>query len=146
MEIIKNLAAVIGCILSLASLITLCTEKGRAWIRRIIVNNTQDLHSENKQQSYDITELKEKVDLMLLRFNGLEEVSKQQCRDTIKSIYYKYYHFKKIPLYERKTADYTHQIYTEIFNGNSYENLLYNEICKWEIDTISFQDIINEEP
>lgn len=145
MEIIKDIAAVIGCLLSLISLITLFTKNGRALIKRIITRDTIELQKETDRQAIDIAYLKEKVDLLLDNFDGLKEVSKQQCRDTIKNIYYKYYKDKKIPLYERKTADYTHQIYTEIFHGNSYENLLYTELCKWEIDTISYQDLINEE-
>ena len=70
----------------------------------------------------------------------LEEHSKQQCRDTIKDIYYRYYEKKKIPLYERKTADKTYDLYVHKFNGNSYVELLYSEIIKWEIDT-SYLDI-----
>lgn len=145
METIKNIAAIIGCILSTISLITLCTKGGRAFVHGFFKRNTKEIQDENERQTSDIQQIKKTLDLMLSKFAGLEEVSMQQCRDTIKTIYYKYHKDKRIPLYERKTADRTYQIYTTIFHGNSYASLLYKEICKWEIDTISYQDLIDEE-
>ena len=145
METIKNIAAIIGCILSTISLITLCTKGGRAFIHDFFKRNTKEIQDENERQTSDIQQIKKTLDLMLSKFAGLEEVSMQQCRDTIKTIYYKYHKYIRIPLYERKTADRTYQIYTTIFHGNSYAALLYKEICKWEIDTISYQDLIDEE-
>ena len=145
METIKNIAAIIGCILSTISLITLCTKGGRAFIHGFFKRNTKEIQDENERQTSDIQQIKKTLDLMLSKFAGLEEVSMQQCRDTIKTIYYKYHKDKRIPLYERKTADRTYQIYTTIFHGNSYASLLYKEICKWEIDTVSYQDLIDEE-
>ena len=145
METIKNIAAIIGCILSTISLITLCTKGGRAFIHGFFKRNTKEIQDENERQTSDIQQIKKTLDLMLSKFAGLEEVSMQQCRDTIKTIYSKYHKDKRIPLYERKTADRTYQIYTTIFHGNSYASLLYKEICKWEIDTISYQDLIDEE-
>ena len=145
METIKNIAAIIGCILSTISLITLCTKGGRAFVHGFFKRNTKEIQDENERQTSDIQQIKKTLDLMLLKIGGLEEVSMQQCRDTIKTIYYKYCKDKRIPLYERKTADRTYQIYTTIFHGNSYASLLYKEICKWEIDTISYQDLIDEE-
>lgn len=145
METIKNIAAIIGCILSTISLITLCTKGGRAFVHGFFKRNTKEIQDENERQTSDIQQIKKTLDLMLSKFAGLEEVSMQQCRDTIKTIYYKYHKDKRIPLYERKTADRTYEIYTTIFHGNSYAALLYKEICKWEIDTISYQDLIDEE-
>lgn len=145
MEIIKNIAAIAGCILSIISLITLCTKGGRAFIQGFFRRNTKEIQDENKRQTADIQHIKKTLELMLNKFAGLEEVSMQQCRDTIKTIYYKYQKDKRIPLYERKTADRTYYIYTTVFHGNSYAALLYKEICKWEIDTISYQDLTDEE-
>ena len=140
-EIVKDIAAIIGCILSLFSLITLMTKNGRTVMRDFFKKHTEDLHKENEQQNSDIETIKKDLEIVLKKFDALEEVSKQQCRNTIKNIYYKYQKDKKIPLYERKTADKTYDIYSKIFKGNSYATLLHNEIIKWEIDTISFQDL-----
>ena len=140
METVKNIAAILGCVLSAISLITFCTRSGRAFVRNLFNNYTHTLVEENQQQSRDIAEIRQSVLQLNDKINALEEVSKQQCRDTIKNIYYKYYKTKKIPLYERKTIDYTYSIYNSIFHGNTYAELLYKEICSWEIDTIAFQD------
>lgn len=134
-ELAKNIAAVIGCVLSIISLVTLCTKSGRNLIHNIISKNTEDLAQANQHQEDDIREIKNAIKSIKEKIKTQEEFTKQQCRDTIKNIYYKYYHEKKIPLYERKTADNTFTLYTEKYNGNSYASLLYSEICKWEIDT-----------
>lgn len=141
MEIIKNIAAVIGCILSATSLIALCTKGGRNFIKAFFQKNAKDLYEENKRQSADIEKIKNILDILLKKTDAQDEVLKQNCRNTLKDIYYKYQRDKRIPLYERKTADHVYKIYNETFNGNSYAALLYSEICKWEIDTISFQDL-----
>ena len=141
METIKNIAAVVGCILSVISLITLCSKGGRNFIKSLFKKQAKELYDENKQQSSDIKEIKDTVSLLLQRTDIQDEVLKQNCRNVIKDIYYKYYKTKKIPLYERKTADREYEIYNKIYHGNSYASLLYGEICKWEIDTISYQDL-----
>ena len=151
MEIIKDIAAIIGCLLSLISLITICTKKGRAIIRNFVLKNTEDIQKENQRQADDIEAIKEMIEELSVRFDefgerfdSVEENARQQCRNTIKHIYYRYQSFQKIPLYERKTADKTYDIYCNQLHGNSYIKLLYEEICKWEIDKISGQDLIEE--
>lgn len=144
MELIKDTAAIIGCLLSVISLIAICTKGGRAFIRKIFSENTREIREENSRQSKDIREIKETLDYLTIKVEGFEEVSRQQCRNIIKNIYYSYQKDKKIPLYERKTADAVFETYSKVLHGNSYVTLLYGEICKWEIDTVTFQDL-NEE-
>lgn len=144
MEIIKDIAAIVGVVLSIISLITLCTKGGRALVKNIFKKNTEDIRKQNQQQSNDIAAIRVDIDKLLSKTEVIEEVLKQQCRDTIKGIYYKYQKDKIIPLYERKTADNTHKIYLDEFKGNSYENLLYNEIIKWQIDTVTYEDYLSE--
>lgn len=134
METIKNVAAATGCLISIITLVTLLSNGGRAFIKMLFKFNTKELQEENKHQTQDIKEIKDTLNEIKVRLDGLEEVSMQQCRNTIKNIYYKYYHTKKVPLYERKTVDKTFKIYSEVFHGNSYASLLYSEICKWEVE------------
>lgn len=141
MLFIKDIASIFGCIISAITLLTLMSKGGRSFIQNLFKKNTEELKKENEAQNSDIQAIEEKLKLILFKFEALEEVSKQQCRDTIKTIYYKYHAEKKLPLYERRTVDKTYEIYTNIFNGNSYASLLYNEICKWEIDTASYEDL-----
>lgn len=140
MEVLKNIAAIIGLVLSVITLITACTKGGRLAIKSIFKKETKDIKDENEQQSKDIASIKKDVETILEKLGPIEEVSKQQCRNVLKNIYYKYYTHKKIPLYERKTADKTYKLYVEQLKGNSYATLLYDLICKWEVDTVSFKE------
>lgn len=143
MDIVKDIASIFGCLISLITLITLCSKGGRSFIKGLFARNTKELQEENKQQFEDIKEIKETLNQVLLKMGGLEEISMQQCRNIIKNIYYKYNTEKKIPLYERKTADKTYEIYTQVFHGNSYAALLYQEICKWEIDSSDEKNLVD---
>lgn len=129
MELLKNISTILSIIISVCAVLTLISKGFRNLITRLF-----------KSSNNDITKIKESVEKISSVISVLEEHSKQQCRDTIKDIYYKYYEKKKIPLYERKTADKTYDLYVHKFNGNSYVELLYSEIIKWEIDT-SYLDI-----
>lgn len=144
MEVIRNIAAIVGCIISIITLLSICSKTGRAFITGLFRRNTLSLHEENAQQSKDIKEIQDTLNQMMIKFGGLEEVSMQQCRNTIKNVYYKYYKTKKVPLYERKTVDKTYRIYREVFHGNSYASLLYNEICKWEVEPSESDEIMEE--
>lgn len=82
----------------------------------------------------EVSSLKIQVDSLEKRFDVVEDFNAEVCRNVIKDIYYKYNKTQKIPLYERKIADSLYKIYSEQFHQNSYGQLLYQEICKWEID------------
>ena len=144
MEVIKNIAAIVGCLVSIITLLSICSKTGRAFITGLFKRNTMTLHEENMQQTKDIKEIRETLNQMMIKFGGLEEVSMQQCRNTIKNVYYRYYKTKKVPLYERKTVDKTYRIYRDVFHGNSYASLLYNEICKWEVEPSENDEIMEE--
>ena len=144
MELVKDISAIIGCLISFITLATLCSKGGRAFIRSFFKRHTEELRKENEEQSEAIHEIQDTLHIVVDKLDAEESILMQQCRNTIKNIYYKYQKEKKIPLYERKTVDTTYEIYKSKFNGNSYAKLLYEEICKWEIDTISY-DVLEEE-
>lgn len=133
METMKDIAAIIGLVLSVISLITLSTKAGRAGIKSIFKKQTKEIVDTNLKQSKDIAEIKKTLAQIQETLRDVEEVSIQQCRDTIKEIYYKYCRTKQIPLYERKTVDRTYQIYSERFHQNTYAQTMHDEIIKWEI-------------
>ena len=58
METVKDIAAIIGLILSIITLITVFTKGGRTFIRSIFKKNTQEITDENCQQKKDIEEIK----------------------------------------------------------------------------------------
>lgn len=140
-ELVKDVAAVLGVILSLASVIALCTKGGRKIVYLIIRKHTQELHDVNVQQDESIEEIKESLKAVNQRLDELSashdaicQVLKNQCREAIKNIYYRYKNEAVIPLYERKTADEAYNLYSNIFHGNSWAETLHNEIVQWKID------------
>ena len=145
MELIRNIAAIVGCIVSVITLLTLTTKGGRNFIIKLFKKHTKELVETNERQSNDIADIKKTLNTIVQKLNINEEGTRQQCRVTIKNIYFKYCKIKKIPLYERKTADKAYELYHELLDGNSYIVLLYNEICKWEIDTVGYKDLDEEE-
>lgn len=144
MEIIKDIAAVVGCIVSIITLLTLTTKGGRNFIIKLFKKHTKELVETNEKQNQSIADIKNTLNTILQKLDINEEGTRQQCRVTIKNIYFKYCKIKKIPLYERKTADKAYELYHEMLNGNSYIVLLYTEICKWEIDTVGYENLMEE--
>lgn len=133
-EIVKNIAAIIGCILSTITLISACTKGGRAALKAIFMHSGgKEIIENDTKQTEEITAIKNSLVEIESSLVILTEHSKQQCRNTLKNIYYKYCQDKKIPLYERRTADKVYDIYCNKFKGNSYAKLLYTEISSWEI-------------
>lgn len=156
MELIKDISLIVGCILSVISLMTIFIKAERKFLNKIIEEYTEKLKQQNLREDHDIKDLYERVGALIKenktrneeineKFAIMEEYCKQGCRNTIKDIYYSYRHDKKIPLYERKTADYAYDLYHSGFHANSYGSLLYNEIIKWEIIPDDSKDQITEE-
>jgi len=134
METVKDIAVIISLILSTITLITVFAKGGKTFIKNIFTKNTQEITDVNCQQNKDIEEIKGLIEKLSVDLDLVKEGVKQQLRNIIKNIYYKYRMEKRIPIYERKTVDVTYLLYKEGFHSNSYINLLYQEICKWEID------------
>ena len=133
-------------------------------MRKNIEKQIEEIKKNDKKQTEETTEIKDtlnnletkvdsletkvetKVDSLETKVDSLEQRFEKRfdvdenfnaeiCRSAIKDIYYRYNKTQKIPLYERKMADSLYKIYSEQFHQNSYGQLLYQEICKWEIDT-----------
>ncbi len=134
MTVIKDIAAVVGVILSLISLSGICFKSVRVVIKKLFIINTKEIAQSDACQTKDIMEVKEKLDMLTSDMYLIKDASKQQCRNIIKNIYYKYISTKVIPIYERKTADSIYDLYHNGFKGNSYITLLYDQIVTWEVD------------
>lgn len=141
MEIVKDIAAAIGLILSIISLLTVFTKGGRTFVKNLFKKNTQEINDINCQQNKDIEEIKQLLNKFSIDMELVKDGTKQQLRNIVKNIYYKYRIEKRIPIYERKTADATYILYSGGFHSNSYISLLYQEICKWDIDEAPDRDI-----
>lgn len=140
-EVVKNIGSLLGLFLSFASAIGVVAKFQNKHYKRLFDEHLEEIRKNDKKQTEEITEIKDtlnnlvtKVDSLEKRFDVIEDFNAEICRNTIKNIYYQYSKTQKIPLYERKMADSLYKMYSEQFHQNSYGQLLYQEICKWEID------------
>lgn len=140
-DVVKNIGSLLGLFLSFASAIGVVAKFQNKHYKRLFDEHLEEIRKNDKKQTEEITEIKDtlnnlatKVDSLEKRFDVVENFNAEICRNTIKDIYYQYNKTQKIPLYERKMADSLYQIYSEQFHQNSYGQLLYQEICKWEIN------------
>ena len=145
-DVVKNVGSLLGLFLSIASAVGIVAKFQNKHYKKLFDEYSEEIRKNDKKQTEEITEIKNtlnnlatKVDSLEKRFEKrfdvVEDFNAEICRNAIKDIYYKYNKTQKIPLYERKMADSLYKIYSEQFHQNSYGQLLYQEICKWEIDT-----------
>ena len=139
---IKNVGSLLGLFLSIASAVGIVAKFQNKHYKKLFDEYSEEIRKNDKKQTEEITEIKDTLNNLTTKVDGLEKSSDvvedfnaEICRQVIKDIYYKYNKTQKIPLYERKMADSLYKIYSEQFHQNSYGQLLYQEICKWEIDT-----------
>ena len=139
---VKDIGSLLGVILSVVSVIGIVTKFQNKHFKKLFDEHSEEIRKSDEKQTKEITEIKgtlnnltTKVDSLQERFDVVEDFNAEICRNSIKNIYYQYNKIQKIPLYERKMADSLYKIYSEQFHQNSYGRLLYQEICKWEIDS-----------
>ena len=140
-DVVKDIGSLLGLFLSIASVVGVVAKFQNKHYKRLFDEHSEEIRKNDKKQTEEITEIKDTLNNLATKVDGLEKSSDvvgdfnaEICRNAIKDIYYKYNKTQKIPLYERKMADSLYKIYSEQFHQNSYGQLLYQEICKWEID------------
>lgn len=144
MEIIKNIAAVLGVVLTAANLLMLFSEKARSVVSKII-RHIFKKYGRKDETDTEIADIKK----MLVQHieeerefkNGVMEMNeinieftKTQCRNIIKNIFYKYNDTKVLPLYEKKTLMSVEDLYINRLGGNSFAALLLDEMSHWTIN------------
>lgn len=141
-DVVKDIGSLLGVILSVVSVFGIVTKFQNKHFKKLFDQHSEEIRKSDEKQTKEITEIKgtldnltTKVDSLQERFDVVEDFNAEICRNSIKNIYYQYNKIQKIPLYERKMADSLYKIYSEQFHQNSYGRLLYQEICKWEIDS-----------
>lgn len=152
-EVVKDIGSLLTVVLGSVSLAGVINKLQHKRYKEWFDEHLEEMRKNDKKQTEDITEIKNTLDNFEKRFDSLEtkvdslekrfekrfdvveDFNAEICRSAIKDIYYRYNKTQKIPLYERKMADSLYKIYSEQFHQNSYGKLLYQEICKWEIDT-----------
>lgn len=141
-DVVKNIGSLLGLFLSITSVVGIVAKFQNKHYKRLFDEHLEEIRKNDKKQTEEITEIKDTLNNLATKVDDLEKRSDvdenfnaEICRNVIKDIYYKYNKTQKIPLYERKMADSFYKIYSEQFHQNSYGQLLYQEICKWEIDS-----------
>ena len=141
-EVVRNIGSLIGLFLSVASAIGIFSKIQNRHFKQMFDEHSAEIRTNDQKQTREIEEIKDSLIKITEKFDDLDnrlvhvqDFCAEDCRNAIKNIYYQYYKIKKIPLYERKMADALYKIYSEELHQNSYGQLLYEEICKWEIDS-----------
>ena len=140
METVKNVAAIIGVILSAASLITLMSKTARKVIADFfrkygktdeVADNIAEVKAMLEEHINEDREFRESI----AKANDITMAfTKTQCRNIVKNIFYKYCDTKVLPLYEKKTLMSVEELYIGKLNENSFARLLLEEMSHWEID------------
>lgn len=142
MDVIRDIAAVLACVLSAITLITLLAKGGYKVFQGAFSKGTKDLHESDTTQNTEIaninqsiTDMKKSITNLGAKLDAVELYSQQQCRDTIKNIYYKYLDKRELPTFEQKTLIKTYDIYKNKFKvDNTYATTLYDEMIKnWKV-------------
>jgi len=140
MEVVKNIAAILGVCISAASLVTLLSKTGRKALSKLFKK-----YGKHDKMSGSIAEIKSMLERHIedekefrdniVKMNEINiEFNKAQCRNIIKTIFYKYNDTKVLPLYEKKTLMNVEDLYINQMNGNSFAALLLEEMSHWTID------------
>lgn len=139
-EFLKDVSAVLGVVLSAASVAALVSSRVRAALSQLIGH-----YSHASETTAAIDELK----VMFQQHLDEDKVFKEQaqainevlvsfvtaqCRNTIKDIFYRYNDTKILPLYEKKTLMNISELYIGKLHKNSYASMLLREMDKWEVD------------
>ena len=136
METIKNIAAILGAILSLASVITLFCRPIKAWLAQYLSKyKKEQADNERTQQIQDTLARLEKSIEDIKEANDITvDYTREQIRGLIKEMFYEYYDEKVLPLYEHKWLLKLEDLYIRRLHGNSFASELIAEMKKWPVD------------
>jgi len=143
MEVVKDIAAVLGVILSAASILALVSKTARASIAKVFrkygeadkVEANTDMIAEIKTLLEKHIEEDKGFKESIVENNEINlEFTRTQCRNIIKNIFYRYNDTKVLPLYEKKTLMSIEELYVKRLQGNSFASLLLDEMREWDVD------------
>lgn len=140
METVKNIAAILGVILSSASVLALLSSSVRNGLKRLVFR-----YGDIDERDDTIQSIKEMLEQHIIDDNKFKERYRSdndiimdfvtaQCRNTIKDTFYKYEDTKVLPLYERKNLMFTGDLYVKGLHCNSWAKFLLDEMENWEVD------------
>lgn len=136
MEIVKDIGTIIGVILSIMTLLTLCCKPLRRKLGNAIrktsnVAQTREALDELRAMMQQLMATEEEKRQALEQFR---ESQLSLLRDSITRLYFKYLPDKQVPSYERKDMTELFSSY-EKMGGNSYVRTIYEEFMEWSVKT-----------
>lgn len=134
MEVVKNIGTVIGLVLSVITLITLCCKPLRRKIGNVIrkasnMEETSQALDEVRAMMQQIMATEESNQAMMENF---KESQLSLLRDSITRLYFKYLPEKQVPTYGRKDMVNLFESYQRL-GGNSYVRTIYEEFMEWQV-------------
>ena len=143
MEIIKNIGAIVGMVLSCLTLITLLCKPLRkkisGWIRQ--VSQAEEYWDAIERNQMAIDEIRAGMQQMMATeeskqalFLKFQKSQLSILRDDITRLYFKYLEDKQVPFYARKDMVQLYETYTDM-GGNSYVKTIYDEFMEWPVRT-----------
>ena len=129
METVKNIAAILGAILSLAAVITLCCKPIKAYIARALKKYQSEQDDKVQQNTIKATlkRIENKLDATVA-------YTTEACRGEIKNVFYKYIGNKTLPYYEKMHMLHIEDIYVNKLQKNHYTKGLIEEMKTWSVD------------
>lgn len=129
METIKNIAAILGAILSLSAVITLCCKPLKAYVAKALEKYKHEQDDKISQDTLKATlrRIEDKLD-------GTVAYTTEACRGEIKNIFYKHVEDKTLPYYERLHMLKIEDVYVNKLHENHYTKGLIDEMKTWNVD------------
>lgn len=129
METVKNIAAILGAILSLSAVITLCCKPIKLYIASALkkYQNEQDDKVQQNTLKATLKRIENKLDATVA-------YTTEACRGEIKNMFYRYMENKTLPYYEKMHMLQIEDIYVNKLQKNHYTKGLIDEMKTWSVD------------
>lgn len=129
METIKNIAAILGAILSLSAVITLCCKPIKLCIAKALKKYQSEQDDKIKQNT-----LKATLKRIENKLDATVAYTTEACRGEIKNMFYRYMENKTLPYYEKMHMLQIEDIYVNKLQKNHYTKGLIEEMKTWSVD------------
>ena len=129
METVKNIAAILGAILSLSAVITLCCKPIKLYIANALKKYQSEQDDKLKQNT-----LKATLKRIENKLDATVAYTTEACRGEIKNMFYKYIGNKTLPYYEKMHMLQIEDIYVNKLQKNHYTKGLIEEMKTWAVD------------
>ena len=129
METVKNIAAILGAILSLSAVITLCCKPIKLYIANALKKYQSEQDDKIKQNT-----LKAMLKRIENKLDATVAYTTEACRGEIKNMFYRYMDNKTLPYYEKMHMLQIEDIYVNKLQKNHYTKGLIEEMKTWSVD------------